>query len=221
MGQMKIFFSYYTKQYHLKIPSDFSNIFLYTSHLWLLIDSCSEVEREFQCKDENSSSRSGVAEPLGVCLFLHPYARARGACRGREMMQKPALSVRPSHVNTKSQIVLWHVLGCVSDKHVWMSLGRVCAHAHGASLFLRARGTHEQTDIYTWIKNGTLHRFHTTNHFIYCHSKSVEKAAVNDDTFKGLLLVKTITAAVVSVRMCVRGLILPYLTGLIWVLGCD
>lgn len=200
-----------TLRSHLTSPTSFSTLPI--CGFWST--AARKWKGSFNAKMRIQAAGVGSLSPWGICLFLHPYARARGACRGREMMQKPALSVRPSHVNTKSQIVLWHVLGCVSDKHVWMSLGAVRA------LFLCAHGTHEQTDIYTWIKNGTLHRFHTTNHFIYCHSKSVEKAAVNDDTFKGLLLVKTITAAVVSVRMCVRGLILPYLTGLIWVLGCD
>lgn len=124
----------HSKTHH---PFSFSRFCSYTFHLWLLIDSCWEVERDLQCRDEKAGCRGRVPRPQGLASPSTSIPGRGAHAEGpRDADQKPALSVRPSHVKAKSQIVLWHVVGSVSDKHThtnvfWQGVHK---YTHGAPL---------------------------------------------------------------------------------------
>ena len=100
-------------------PSSFSLVFPYTFHLWLLIDRWWKVETDLHNRDEKAGCRGRVPGPPGLASSSTLHSRPRGPGQGPgDADQKPALSVRPTHVNAKSQIVLWHVfVVSVSGKH--------------------------------------------------------------------------------------------------------
>ncbi len=117
-----------------------------------MIDSCWEGTFSREMRRQAAGVES--LGPRGLPPPLPPFL-AEGPVQGpRNDHRKPALSVGPSYVKAKSQMVLWHVVGRVSDKHmdIEMSSGKVCKNklvVHWSVCAAHLHETHEQSGIHS------------------------------------------------------------------------